>query len=393
MTLFLFWASFCIVVYVFVLFPIMLLLRGFLMRRPYVTADNTPSISIVVAAYNEAGIIREKLDNILSLDYPRDLLEIIIASDGSTDQTNAIVSSYAKHGIKLLALPRIGKNSALTKGCQVATAEILVFSDANSMFSTDALRALMRPFADPSVGGVAGNQVYQFKEERASRSVGERIYWAYDRLLKQSQDRAGSITSATGSIYAIRRSLFTFLPPGMVDDFTISTGVILQGYRLAFAVDAVAKEQVAESNRVEFGRKVRIIMGGLNSVMHHAELLNPFRYGFYAVQLFSHKLLRRLIVFPLGILLATSPFLWSDGFFYQLATIGQFGFYGMAAIGFIFEGRRVGGGKLFSIPFYFCMVYIAALCAVIRIIQGRRIITWETAVRESGDERSMEIQA
>lgn len=317
MTLFLFWVSIFLIVYIFILFPALVLLRGLLVRRPYVIADITPSLSMVIAAYNEAGTIRAKLENILSLDYPPGLLEVVIASDGSIDGTDEIVGSYANRGIKLLSLPRTGKNAALTKGALSATGEILVFSDANSMYAPGALRALVHPFADPKVGGVVGNQMYKFDKRNASTSAGERGYWDFDRLLKHFQDRAGSVTSATGSIYAIRRKLFQPIDLGLVDDFMASTGVILQGFRLVFAGDAVSYEGVAESKKLEFSRKVRITLQGLKSVRLRAELLNPFRYGFYAVQLFSHKLLRRLIVFPLIVVLVTSPLLWGHGLFYQ----------------------------------------------------------------------------
>jgi cellulose synthase/poly-beta-1,6-N-acetylglucosamine synthase-like glycosyltransferase len=381
-TLAIFWASILLILYIFILFPALVMLRGMLIWRPYRTADITPSLSMVIAAYNEAGTIRAKLENILSLDYPPGLLEVIIASDGSTDGTDEIVESYSKRGIKLLSLPRTGKNAALTQAAMAASGEILVFSDANSMYTPAALRALVRPFADPQVGGVAGNQVYKFDKRNASGSAGERGYWDFDRYLKHFQDRSGNITSATGSIYAIRRSLFQPIALGLVDDFMASTGVILQGYRLVFAGEAISYEGVAESKKLEFSRKVRITLQGLNSVLLRAELLNPFRYGFYAVQLFSHKLLRRLIVLPLIALLVTSPLLWANGLFYQFMTIAQFGFYSLAMIGFIFEGKALGKIKIFSIPFYFTLIYAAALFAVIKLLRGQQIKQWETPVRE-----------
>jgi cellulose synthase/poly-beta-1,6-N-acetylglucosamine synthase-like glycosyltransferase len=384
MTLFLFWTSIFLIVYIFILFPALVLLRGLLVRRPYRIADITPKLSMVIAAYNEAGTIRAKLENILSLDYPPGLLEVLIASDGSIDGTDEIVGSYANRGIKLLSLPRMGKNAALTKAALAATGEILVFSDANSMYAPGALRALVHPFADPKVGGVVGNQIYKFDKRNAPTSAGERGYWDFDRLLKQFQDRAGSVTSATGSIYAIRRKLFQpIIELSVVDDFMTSTGVILQGFRLVFASDAVSYEDVAESKKLEFSRKVRITLQGLKSVRLRAELLNPFRYGFYAVQLFSHKLLRRLIVFPLIVLLVTSTLLWGHGLFYQLAAITQFGFYTLAVIGFVFEGQGVGKVKMFSIPFYFTLIYAAVLIAVIKLLLGQQIRQWETPNRNT----------
>lgn len=382
MTLFLFWGSVFLIVYIFLLFPLLVVLRGLLIKRPYRMAGITPGLSMVIAAYNEAETIRQKLDNIFSLDYPSDKLEVIIASDGSTDGTDEIIRGYAQDRVILLSLPRTGKNAALTQAAQAASGDILVFSDANSMYAPGALRALVRPFADPSVGGVAGNQVYNFDPHQASGSAGERGYWDFDRLLKHFQDRSGSVTSATGSIYAIRRELFQPIPLGLVDDFMASTAVIRQGYRLVFSPTAISYEGVAESKKLEFSRKVRIILQGLKSVLLRAELMNPFRYGFYAVQLFSHKLLRRLVVFPLLVLLLTSPLLWSQGLIYQATTIAQISFYLLALAGLLFERYALGTRKLFSIPFYFTLIYAAALVAVVKLLRGQQINQWETPTRE-----------
>ena len=267
--------------------------------------------------------IAAKLDNILSMDYPRDRLEVVIASDGSTDGTDAIVERYKEHGVKLLSLPRVGKAAALNAAVNASNGEILVFSDANSMYKTDAIRELVRPFADPKVGGVAGNQIYKTEISGGSSGDGERAYWNFDRMLKQFQGKSGNTLAATGAIYAIRRPLFRPIPDGVSDDFVTSTGVIVQGYRLVFAPDAIAYEPVAATNQVEFGRKVRVIIRGWRAFIFMRELLNPFRYGFYAIQLFSHKILRYLVVFPLLMLFLVSPFLWKAGFIYQMATIAQ----------------------------------------------------------------------
>jgi cellulose synthase/poly-beta-1,6-N-acetylglucosamine synthase-like glycosyltransferase len=378
MSLFLFWGAAALIVYTYVLFPAVVFLRGLIVRRPYQSANITPRVSMIIAAYNEAKGIGAKLDNVLLLDYPREMLEVIIASDGSTDGTEAIVRDYAAQGITLLSLPRRGKAPALDAAVAASTGEILVFSDANSMYAPDALRALVRPFADSEVGGVAGNQVYLPKNGASgATSDGEHSYWSFDRKLKQSQSTAGNAISATGAIYAIRRSLFHGVPVGVTDDFATSTSVIAQGYRLIFAADAIAFEPAAEKSGVEFGRKTRVITRGLRGVLVRRELLNPFRHGFYAVQLFSHKVLRRLVVFPLILLMLLSPLLWSRGLLYKLATIGQGFFYGCGLIGWLFSDTRIGRLKVFTIPFFFCMVNAASLVAALNILRGRRIDFWE----------------
>jgi cellulose synthase/poly-beta-1,6-N-acetylglucosamine synthase-like glycosyltransferase len=389
MSLILFWGAVILIVYTYILFPALVFLRGLVRRRPYKSAEITPRVSLIIAAYNEANSIGAKLDNILSLDYPRDRLEVLIASDGSNDGTDTIVHSYAEQGIRLLSLPRQGKAPALNAAVAASTGEILVFSDANSIYAPDAIRALVRPFADSEVGGVAGNQCYLTRRSTSvtSDGDGERSYWNFDRKLKQFQSQAGNTISATGAIYAIRRPLFRPVPAGVTDDFATSTRVIAQGYRLVFAPDALAYEPVAGSSGAEFGRKVRLITRGLRAVLVMRELLNPFRYGFYAFQLFSHKVLRRLVVFPLLVLFLVSPLLWRNGLFYQAATLAQVGFYSFGALGMLLAGTRLGRSKVFTIPFFFCMVNTASLVATLNVLRGHRIELWETERQQAGESR------
>lgn len=374
----LFWMLVGLVAYTYAGFPLLVFLRGKLMRRPYRQADETPFVTLIVAAYNEEASIAEKLENILALDYPREKLQVIVASDGSTDRTNEIVAQYAHHGIVLLPLPRVGKAAALNAAVAAATGEILVFSDANSLYAPDALRALVRPFADPQVGGVAGNQVYVTPGSVSPSGEGERKYWGFDRWLKFYESEAGNTISATGAIYAIRRHLFQPVPEGVTDDFITSVRVIAQGYRLVFAPDAVAYEPVAKTEKVEFGRKVRVITRGLRGVWMVRELLNPFRHGFYAVQLFSHKVLRRMVAFPLIALLLLSFSLWDAGLIYRAAAVAQAGLYASGLAGFLLRHTRVGGSKFLALPFFFCMVNAAVVVATFNLLRGQKIVLWET---------------
>lgn len=377
--LILFWVAAFLIVYTYIGFPLGVVLRGLLWSRPYKHEEltNRPTVSIVISAYNEAKSIAAKLDNILSLQYPRDRLEVVIASDGSTDGTEAIVERYKEHAVKLLSLPRVGKAAALNAAVNASSGEILVFSDANSMYKADAIQELARPFGDPNVGGVAGNQIYKTEVSGGSSIDGERAYWNFDRMLKQFQGKSGNTLAATGAIYAIRRSIFRPIPDGVSDDLFTSTGVIVQGYRLVFAPEAIAYEPIAATSQVEFGRKVRVIMRSWKALIFRRELLNLFRYKFYAIQLFSHKILRYLVVFPLLVLFLVSPFLWKTGFIYQMATIGQIVFYGCALFGLLLHGTRFGRKKIFTLPFYFCMVNAASLVAVIKVLRGHQIKHWE----------------
>ena len=268
-----FWGAGATIVATYAVFPVGLLVRGALMRRPVRSAAIEPSVSIIIAARNEAADIGRRLENLASLDYPRDRLEVVIASDGSEDATAAIVARWAERGVRLLDLPRVGKADALNAAVAASTGEILVFSDANSMFAADAVRALVRRFADPEVGGVAGDQRYESAATGDALAEGERGYWDLDRLLKIAESRAGNVVSATGAIYAIRRSLFRPVATGVTDDFYTSVQVVAQGRRLVFARDAVAFEPPAKSGGDEFGRKVRIMTRGLRGTILMRELL------------------------------------------------------------------------------------------------------------------------
>jgi cellulose synthase/poly-beta-1,6-N-acetylglucosamine synthase-like glycosyltransferase len=378
MSVVIFWTCVALIAYIYAGFPLLLALRAVVVPRPYRKDQGTPKVSLIIAAHNEAASIGAKLTNILALDYPREQLEVIVASDGSTDGTGAIVRQLADPRVQLLSLPRRGKAAALNAAVSASSGEVLVFSDANSIYDARALRALVAPLADSRVGGVAGDQQY-LRSGASAHNEGERGYWNYDRWLKRWQSAAGNVTSATGAIYAIRRQLFTTVPEGVTDDFAISTAVIAQSQRLVFAEDAVAYEPPAPATDAEFARKVRIISRGLRGVVERRGLLNPLRYGFYSLQLFSHKVLRRLVALPLVVLLAGGPWLWNAGSLYQAAILGQLAFYSAALLGWLLRGTRLGRLKLLALPLFFCMVNMASMWALFNVLRGRRIVIWSPA--------------
>jgi hypothetical protein len=379
-----FWGSVGLLAWVHLVFPGLVLMRARLRPRPVAEAPITPSLSIIVAAHDEAAHIGPRIANLLAQDYPADCIEVLVASDGSTDATNAIVADVAAADgrVQLLALGRVGKIAALDAAVARAGGEILVFTDANTELAPGALAAIVRPFADPAVGGVAGDQRYRHDGDGA----GERAYWSLDRVLKVAESRAGSTISATGALYAIRRELYQPPPPGVTDDFAISTGVVAAGRRLVFSEAAVAIEPVAPGGRREYRRKVRIITQGLEGVRLRRGLLDPRRTGFYAVQLATHKVLRRLGVVPLLGIAASTPFLLSRGPLYVLALLGQLAVYGLGAAGLIFRGR-LARIPLLSLPAFFCLVQAAALHALVNVIRGRRIERWQTE-RDAGEEQA-----
>jgi len=377
MSVILFWFAVTLILYTYLGFPLLSWLRSYACRRPHSSGDITPKVSVLIAAHNEQDSIGDKIRNMLELDYPAAQMQIVVASDGSTDRTADIISEFDDPRLVALNLPRGGKAAALNAGIDHCNGDILIFSDANSIFGKGSLRALVRPFADPTVGGVAGDQRYSKSSGANSADAGERSYWNFDRQMKDWQSLAGNVTSATGAIYAIRRSLFRTVPEGVTDDFATSTQVIVAGHRLVFARDAAAYEPVAASNGVEFGRKVRIITRGLRGVLQQRSLLNPLRHGFYSIQLFSHKVLRRQMVFPLLLLLITSSMLSGSSAFFLLATVCQCCFYAAALAGWILNGTKLGQKKPLSIPFFFCMVNLACLIATFRSLTGKRVVLWE----------------
>ena len=245
-------------------------------------------MTVIVPAHDEEAVIERKVANVLGGSCPH-LIELIVASDGSSDRT---VERARRAGAKVLDLPRIGKVAALTAAADDASGEILVFTDADCFFERDSLAELIANFADPVVGGATANEVRHEADEFGGVSRGEGLYWRYEQWIKRLEDCVGSTVSACGSLYAIRRSLFR-APTATAgnDDVLISTEVVRRGKRLAF--DERARVVVGSTQRGghEFRRKIRIINGGLRTWLSLGELLNPRRHGLYAVEVWSRKVL------------------------------------------------------------------------------------------------------
>jgi len=373
------WLCIAFVCYVYVGFPLLLILRG-LWGRPIQKRASTPTISIVIIAYNEADVIGEKLENVLSLDYPSDRLEVLVGSDGSDDGTNEIVASYADRGVVLHAAPRQGKIATLNQTVAMATGQVLVFSDANGMVLPGSLQAITSCLSDPNVGAVAGDQRYHTDSGNAV-SFGERCFWSFDRFLKRMQSKAGNATSSTGALHAVRAELFQPIPGGMSDDFIISTRVISQGYRLVFEPDAVALEEVAPTDKAEFKRKSRVIARGMRGLWEMRSLLNPVKYGFYSIQLASHKLFRWsvILILPLIFLLSVLSSGYSPMSLWLVVL--QTLFYSNALLVFLLRHSRllqIKPLKLLAIPYFFCMANFASLLGWIDFFKGRKVDVWNS---------------
>lgn len=370
-----FWGSTFVILYCYIGFPLLLALRGLFISSPKVQkqANYFPVISVIIAAYNEVDSITKKIENVLASKYPHDRLEIIVASDGSTDGTNDLVAGFKAPQVRLLDLPRGGKNLAINEAVKIAQGEILVFTDADSILDSDSLSHLVAAFGDSAIGGVSGDYRHASKK---IRQEGERAYWNYDRILKNLQNRNGNVSGASGALYAIRHSLFKPVPATVTDDFFSAMQVVSSRHRLIFEPCAVAYGPVASSPQAEFKRKVRIITRGLYGVWLMRHLLNPFSYGFFAIQLFTHKVLRRLLAIPLILLLISAPLLWNTGWVYQGVTILQFAFHASALSGFMMQNTRLGQMRLLSMPYHFDLIYYASLIAIFNHLRGNQYVTW-----------------
>jgi cellulose synthase/poly-beta-1,6-N-acetylglucosamine synthase-like glycosyltransferase len=369
-----FWFSVVFIFYVYVGYPMLLYLSAKLMRRSVRKQPIAPNVTAIIAAYNEEHVIGERIENLLLSDYPKERLQIVIASDGSTDETLTIAQQYESEGLAALSLPRRGKSYAIKEAVMRARGDILVFSDANTMFDSHTISRLVENFADPEVGGVAGAKVYSLERKGDSSGRGEKLYWQYDTWLKSLETMTGSAVSADGAVYAIRRELFTPVTTGS-DDAFISTGIVAQGKRLVFEPRAVAHEPVLANTEREFDRKSRIAVQGLHVLWARRALLNPFRYGFYSIVLLSHKVLRRIVPYLFLLLLVSSIVAASCGGFYATLSILQLLFYALAGLGFVF--RRAMIGRLFYVPCFFCMANLAMISASIRFLKGHKVEHWQ----------------
>lgn len=378
-----FWLAVATIGYTLVGFPLLVVARAKLFARPHVEAEITPSVSLIIAAFNEELDLPPKLGNVLQIDYPPDRLEIIVASDGSTDRTVELARAVVGDRAEVLDLPRAGKAGAMNAALERATGDVVVFTDANSIFDTGTLRALVRPFADPEVGGVAGNQVYI--ESDAGSVDGELAHWSVDRALKTAASRSGSVVSATGALYAVRRHLVQPVITGVTDDFYVSTGVLVAGHRLVFAPDAIVREPVSSSATDEWGRKRRVMTRGFRSVIVRRELLNPRRHGWDAVQLFTYKVLRRLLVVPIAVVGVTSFALRRRHPAYGAMMLAQAGFWIAAGVGYAARSTRVGRLRIFSIPMFVAMGLIASVRAAVDVLTGREIRQWTPARPTAGE--------
>ncbi|MBK9437134.1 MAG: glycosyltransferase family 2 protein [Chloracidobacterium sp.] len=373
----------CIVVlaYVYVGYPLVVYAAGLILARPVRRDNIEPTVTILITAFNEESAIREKLANTLAIEYPKDKLEILVASDGSTDRTDEIVKEHAHLGVKLYRQEgRLGKTVTQNSAVAAASGEIVLFSDATTEYTPDVLRRVLPAFADDTVGCVAGRLVYLDNGE-TNVGTGAQSYWNYETFLKTSESRACSLIGASGCLYAVRRSAYRPMYAEACSDFLICTELYRQGLRSIFEPDAVCYEHTNQRTHEEFKMRVRVISQTYTDLWRNADMLNPFKSGFYAVQLISHKLLRYCVPLILALILVTNVFLAGRSLFWDFLLLGQMAVYIAAFLGWLVEraGRRI---TLLAIPLYFVLANLASAIAFFRFVRGERVVTWEP-IRES----------
>jgi cellulose synthase/poly-beta-1,6-N-acetylglucosamine synthase-like glycosyltransferase len=343
-------------------------------------AESHPSVSLLIVVRNAEELITDRIKNALSLNYPTEDYEIVVFSDGSTDDTETRAKSFNDRRVKFLSSPNHkGKNDALNSAMQRCSGEIVVFSDADAILDSNAILNLTKYFADRNVGGVCGQRIIydENKQLRAAQSD----YIKFDSLIKKMESHTGSISSNDGKLYAIKKDLFQTIPPGVTDDLYVSLSVIRQKKRFLFTSEAKAYIKVpSRSPKHEISRRRRIVSRSLRGIFLIKELLNPFKYGFFSLRLFINKVLRRFIPIFLFVLLMSSYSLMSYANFFKAVFFLQITFYSLAFSHWAFFQRfsfLKTLRRLSSLTFYFCIGNYGTFLGLVDFLMGRQVVKWE----------------
>lgn len=379
---FLFWTCALLVVYSYAVYPLLVSLLAYCFGRtaqPQSPADaDLPSLALLIAAHNEESEIAARIENALGMNYPREKLEILIASDGSTDATADIVRGYAAQGVRLLDY-RVnrGKATTLNAAMEEVRSDVVILSDANTHMDPESARHLVRWFDDPAVGAVCGR--LSLHERDGSRNA-DSLYWKYETFMKKCESRLGALLGANGANYAIRRELFVPIPPDtIIDDFVIPLQARLRtGCAILFDHQSVAREETPENLGAEFRRRARIGAGGYQSICLLWPLLHP-RHGWISFTFLSHKILRWLCpFFLLGMLGSTLAL--ADHPLYRWALLGQSLLYCAAALAHFVPGRWTLLKPL-RLPSMFALMNLALLVGFSRWLRGSQKGTWQRTAR------------
>lgn len=369
-----------LILYTYFGYMLLVLILGKLRNKRVTKSEIRPKVALMIAAYNEEAGIKAKIENSLALTYPKELLRIVVVSDGSTDKTDEIVQSYSSEGIELIRVEgRVGKTEARNIAVSKVDEEIIVFSDGTTEFEANAIEMLVRNFSDPEVGMVSGQLKYQDKGE-TKMGAGQVLYWKYECAIKRAQTFMGTLTGSLGCMTAFRKAYYTSLPANIIEDFTEPLMFVQKGFRVVFEEEAVCYEETTTKTQNEWKMRVRVIRGGMTGMLFAKKILNPFKFPIASLQLISHKILRWLIpVF--GILLFTvtcfGVALDSNNIFLGILFVLQLAFYLTALMALVLEQIGVHN-KILGIPLYFIVVNSAALMALYKTLTSSLEATWET---------------
>jgi glycosyltransferase involved in cell wall biosynthesis len=375
---FAFWLSLALVGYAYLGYPFLLWVLSFFRAHDVVPGDITPSVTYIITAYNEEKRIAEKLDNTLSLAYPPAQLEILVASDCSSDNTDAIVKSYAERGIRLVRAPeRKGKEAAQKLAVEAAKGEILVFSDVATILPENAISNIVRSFQDLTVGCVSS--VDRFLDQDGQVS-GEGAYVKYEMFLRSLETRVNSLVGLSGSFFAARRTVCKDRwSENLQSDFNTLLNSMRIGLRGVADPKSIGYYKNILDERKEFDRKVRTVLRGISVFMKSLALVNPFQYPIFAWQLVSHKLCRWLVPFGMiGALACNAVLAWQSRA-YSILLAAQLGFYAIALGGLLW--KPLARLSLVKLPAFFVLVNVSILQAWWRYLTGERLVAWEPSRR------------
>lgn len=379
-----FWTALMVVFYTYMGYAVVAFLITRFKTSPsfaYLAEEDLPEVTHVIAAYNEQDLIEDKIRNCELLDYPQSKIKTIIVADGSTDQTTSIIKKFPS--VKLYyRRDRKGKLAAVDRVMKDVTSPITIFSDANSMLNTAAVKLMVRHFQNNQVGAVAGEKVVVNQEADDAAGAGEGIYWRYESFLKKLDYRLHSVVGAAGELFAVRTHLFeTPAKNVLIEDFIITMRIAEQGYRVAYESNAKASEYGSANIEEEMKRKVRISAGGLQAVWMMTSLINPFKHGWLSFQYISHRALRwTLAPLSLVVLIFTNTVLVSESRIYTMLLFGQTLLYAFAIAGYYTQKRKLRF-KAFFVPFYFGFMNFSVFMGLVKLITGKFQVTWDKAER------------
>ena len=384
-----FWISLFIVFYAFFGYGILLyalvkvriMMKG--KRAIPDNGGNWPTVTLLVAAYNEQDFIREKIKDTLALDYPTDKIAYIFVTDGSNDKTPDIIAEYPQ--IKLMHQPaRNGKIAAMHRAMKEVTSEVAIFTDANTYLNKEAIKNICRHYADATVGAVSGEKRVSI-EDVSDATAGEGFYWKYESKLKTWDSELYTVVGAAGELFSVRTSMYEPVPADCIlDDFMISMLIAKKGYRIVYEPMAYATEAGSESIKEELKRKVRIAAGGIQSIVWLKSLLNPYHNVVLSFQYISHRVLRWTVtpfLMILALILNITIAATGGSMIYHLLLIAQILFYGCSLLGWAMERREIKV-KIFFIPYYFCMMNYAVAAGIKRYVFGKQSAAWEKSKRK-----------